>query len=114
MIIYKAQNKINSKVYIGQTINSLQKRIYGHKRDINDNTKFHRALKKYGIDNFKWEVIKECNCITALNIFEKIFIKKYDSINKGYNLKEGGVNGKHTEETKQKIINSLLNRKVSN
>ena len=74
MIIYKATNKINGKVYIGQTINSLEHRKSGHERDAHCKKKstvyFHNALLKYGFENFNWEVIKECASQKELDYYE--------------------------------------------
>ena len=58
-IIYKATNLINKKVYIGQTVKTLKERIYKHLCE-GKCPHFYRALKKYGKDNFEWEIIKEC------------------------------------------------------
>jgi hypothetical protein len=57
MIIYKATNKINGKIYIGQTINSLKYRSNQHKRDANRLSKrnyyFTNAIVKYGFEAFE-------------------------------------------------------------
>lgn len=110
MIIYKATNLKNNKVYIGQTINSLEYRRNQHFKDCKRikyyNNYFHNALIKYGISAWKWEILEECNSIEKLNELEIYYIKLYDSTNKekGYNLKYGGKNGgKCSEETKKKI-----------
>lgn len=110
MIIYKATNLKNNKVYIGQTINSLEYRQNQHIKDCRRvnyyNNYFHNALIKYGISCWKWEVLEECNSIEQLNEREIYYIKFYDSTNKekGYNLKFGGQNGVICyQETKDKI-----------
>jgi group I intron endonuclease len=112
MIIYKITNSINGKTYIGQTICSLSDRKSGHLADSKRNrkervkSKISRAIFKYGIENFIFEIIEETNSIDELNILEQKYIKELnsniDSI--GYNLLSGGrQNGKHSEETKKKI-----------
>lgn len=57
MIIYKATNKFNGKIYIGQTINSLEYRSNQHKRDANrvnkKNYYFINAIAKYGFQEFE-------------------------------------------------------------
>ena len=107
MIIYKVTNKINKKIYIGQTVNSLDYRMRQHyissKRD---NYYFHNALKKYRICDFKWEIVCWCDNLDQLNLMEELLILVYDSAsqNKGYNLKKGGLGGgKCCDSTKQKI-----------
>lgn len=53
MIVYKATNKLNDKVYIGITTKTLRHRMSIHKKDAKvKNTYFYRAIRKYGFDNF--------------------------------------------------------------
>lgn len=72
-IIYLATNKINNKVYIGQTINTLNKRKTNHyaaARNEKDNLYFHRAIRKYGENNFDWIVLDKANNQDKLNELE--------------------------------------------
>ena len=58
--IYKVTNKINGKIYIGQT-NNFEKRKREHLLDKRTNHQaFKRALNKYGFDGFDWEIIDKC------------------------------------------------------
>lgn len=125
-IIYKSTNLINGKSYIGKTIQKFDIRKNTHIRDAKrfyhkglcDNTNknicyFHKAINKYGIENFKWEVIFECNDELVLNVMEtmKIIVNHSHVSENGYNLTWGGegLSGyKHTEETKQKIRKSNI------
>jgi group I intron endonuclease len=114
-IIYKVTNKINGKVYIGQTIQSLEQRKSEHKSDAfvrNRGCYFHNALRKYRWNSFEWMVIDESDDINKLNELEKKYIKKYDSINKnfGYNLTEGGLNSKPNNITRQKISETSMGK----
>lgn len=118
MIIYKITNKINGKIYIGQTIRSLNKRIYEHLAR-GRNTYFDRALHKYGIQNFNIEVIDYAENKDELNKKESYYIKFFNcKFPFGYNLTDGGegtigirrfgkdnphYNKKHTKEAKEKI-----------
>ena len=86
MLIYKVTNIINNKVYIGQTVKTLSQRKSEHKHRFlyeNSHNKFYNALKKYGWDNFTWEVIEESKDWTyeILDQKEKYYIQLYDSIN---------------------------------
>lgn len=95
MLIYKVTNKQNNKVYIGQTVKSLSQRRAEHKHRFlyeNSHNKFYNAIKKYGWENFKWEVLEESNDWTydILDSKEKYYIQLYNSIESGYNILEGG------------------------
>lgn len=95
MIIYKAIFP-NGKVYIGKTITKLEKRIYKHVFDSrNLKTLMANAINKYGKENIKWEILKECLSIDELNFMEKHYIQEYNSNNfiNGYNITEGGDGG---------------------
>lgn len=91
--IYLITNDVNSKVYVGQTIQTLNKRFNGHccysKSDRSINMYIKRAIHKYGRDKFHIHLIEECP-IETLNDREKYWINHYDSYNKGYNLTLGG------------------------
>lgn len=107
-IIYKITNKVNNKIYIGQTIYSLTHRWNQHRNQRSDilmkDRKLYRAFNKYGIQNFSIEQIEECDN-SLLNEREVYWIKYYDSFNNGYNMTLGG-DGKTliTPEFRQKII----------
>lgn len=58
--IYKITNKINGKIYIGQSIN-IERRWKEHIFDNRKNSLIHLAIIKYGKENFSFEVIEECN-----------------------------------------------------
>lgn len=98
--IYKYTNLINNKIYIGQTKQSLENRHKRHLTQLDDNTYFHRAIKKYGISNFKMELVEDKIPFKDLDTREKFWIKYYDSFyttGKGYNLTEGGQWGSGTQ-----------------
>ena len=92
--IYKIQNKINGKCYIGQSIN-IYKRWQEHKSNsINKNHEdsyypLYCAIRKYGIDNFDFSIIEECNQ-EELNNKEIYWVKYYNSFENGYNQTLGG------------------------
>lgn len=87
-IIYKITNKVNGKSYIGQTRYTIEFRWRQHQHK-KDNTYFHNAIHKYGIDNFSIEILEECD-FRDLNSREIFYIAKYDTFNSGYNLTIGG------------------------
>lgn len=95
--IYCFTNKINNKKYIGQSIN-IEKRFKDHKGRHNQKSSsmysspFYRALRKYGFENFKFEIIDSNNKYNKekLNELESFYIKKYDTYYNGYNMNYGG------------------------
>ena len=107
MIIYKVTNLINNKIYIGQTVSSLEIRKSQHERSYSYGYRnaFPRAINKYGKENFKWEIIDTANSLEELNEKENYYIGLYQSTNrkKGYNLKCGGNNKFLDDTVKQKI-----------
>lgn len=93
--IYKIENLINHKIYIGQSI-EIEQRLQKHKT-LNDNLAVHQAIQKYGKENFSYEIIEVCSK-KLLNEREKYWIKYYDCClldgkDKGYNMDRGGSNG---------------------
>ena len=107
-IIYKATNTVNGKCYIGQTGVSLEARKRKHisaaeKRDIY----FCNALRKYGKENFQWEILMQDVPRDQLNSEEMAAILAAGSFGKnGYNSNEGGGGNygyKHSDEAKQKL-----------
>ena len=108
--IYKIINKIDGKIYIGQTRQKLEDRFKQHKK-IKGNCRYlNSAFKKYGIDNFIFEMV--CVCLDEeLDEFEIKYITEFNSIvPTGYNLRKGGNGGKQHEETIKKISESLTGR----
>lgn len=105
MIIYTFKNKVNGKVYVGQTCRTFKERMGEHLR--HKNTTLGKALAKYGIDNFEYKVIDEAKTIEELNEKEIFWIEKLNSITPyGYNLCKGGNNTlgyNHKEESKEKM-----------
>lgn len=96
--IYKITNKINGKIYIGQTTKTLKERFNAHCWGVSMNDQYHfnmaikSAIRKYGKENFTIELIEEVET-DKLNEREVYWISFYDSYNKGYNNTLGGQNG---------------------
>ena len=90
-IIYKVENLITSKVYIGKTIQSLEKRRNAHLvKSKKSNTYFHNSIRKYGFENFEWTILEEASR-DQLDNLERNYISEYKSNIKefGYNLTNG-------------------------
>ena len=91
--IYKISNTINSKLYIGKTSNSIGKRWKEHLRDSKKESfvirPLYRAMKKYGTDVFKIELVEEVS-ESSVNVREIYWINYYNSFKEGYNATLGG------------------------
>lgn len=104
MFIYMRRNKINNKMYIGQTINSLDKRW---RQEFREKSLLGRALRKHGPENFDNFVLEECEDIDTLNFREQCYIAQFGTIAPhGYNLTCGGRNGKKSIFTRNKMKNN--------
>jgi len=105
--IYKIKNKIDNKIYIGQTTQDLETRWKGHLRNSSNCRYLKSAFKKYGIKNFDFQLV----CITFDNQLDDMEIKYIEQYNclvpNGYNIRLGGNSGKHHEDTKRKIGETL-------
>lgn len=114
MLIYLITNKINNKKYIGQTTKTLEERIKDYYKEYRYRSDCERpiirAMRKYGFDNFIFEIVEnDIKSQKDLDIKEIYYIDLYKtqiSNGIGYNLKFGGLGGKHAEETKIKIGNA--------
>ena len=93
MIIYKITNLINQKIYIGLTTCTLKERWQNHKGCVkSDPRHLYRSMRKYGIENFKIEIVEETDSLEKLAQLEDYYINLYNSRdpNIGYNLSAGG------------------------
>jgi group I intron endonuclease len=106
--IYIIKNKINDKQYVGCTIHPLKKRFEEHfwrcsKSD--SNSKICNSIRKYGIENFKIELLEECD-ISNIYEREKYYINEYKTYDNGLNSTYGGegcLGYTHSKEIRKKI-----------
>lgn len=129
MIIYQIENKLNNKIYIGQTKRRLKSRLKGHMKS---KSYIGCALRKYGIENFDIQIIDHAETKDELNEKEIYWIKTLDCKDpNGYNLTDGGegvfdssglvgkkisrskIGHEVLEETKRKISEKLKGQKLS-
>ena len=103
--IYIIKNKINDKVYIGQTTNTVQYRFNQHLMNANFEYKtghLYNAMRKYGKENFYVETIEEISN-ELLDEREIYWIAYYDSFQNGYNSTIGGEGDKKYSEEEEDI-----------
>lgn len=130
-VIYKITNKVNGKVYIGQTINKRGfngrynnygkgvTRVYNYYKFNKEHNRFvnnhlANAINKYGVNSFDViEIFDVAFSKEELDIKEKCWINIYDSTKNGYNNREGGSNGRFSEESKDKIRKNKIGTKLT-
>ena len=105
--VYVHINKINGKVYVGQTVHGNRP----HKRWDNGNgykncPYFYKAIRKYGWDNFDHEVVASNLTAQEADNFEILLIDMLNTTDGdvGYNIEPGGVKNKSmSDATKKKL-----------
>ena len=133
--IYKYENKINHKVYIGQTVDLYARKASHVNKAKTVKSKFYNAVRKYGWDNFEYAVIAHVEAedikelSSLLDSLEEQYIEQYDSYVHGYNATTGGhscrekqmpkeyieycKNRTYSDETRRKMSEAAKNRIVS-
>jgi group I intron endonuclease len=124
-VIYKIINISSEKIYVGQAVshilNHKRYRPYGHEGRFrchiseafstkkNQSHYLNNAIRKYGVADFAVEIIECCEIIDA-NDREIHYIKEFNSLYpNGYNLKNGGSVFTHSDESKKRVSNGVLN-----
>src|SRR5574343_290019 len=128
--IYRVTNTSNGKIYIGQSVDPIR-RLSAHKNSYNKkNYLLSHAIKKYGIENFLFEIIRSEVPIEQINDVEIQCITENNcKVPNGYNITDGGkgrsgytcstetrlkmkeaqLGKKHSEESKRKMSESSKN-----
>ena len=113
-VVYLIMNLINGKIYIGQTKRGIEKRFKEHARS---NSLIGRAIREYGKENFKCEILAECSESGQLNEIEKFYIAKFNcKFPNGYNFTEGGSGnlGRPLTDQARKNISMAQKKRFSN
>jgi len=113
-IIYSIHNLTSGKKYIGQPVEKMQRRVVRHFRTVNE-TKISRAIQKYSKYDFVYGIVEEVEDKNFLDVREQYWIKFYDTVENGFNIKEGGKCARgfkqsqsSIEKRKQKLIRKSL------
>jgi len=103
----------SGKIYIGQTTHPIEKRFQQHQQKSSNCVAIYNAIQYHGWDNFEKDWY-ECPD-EDLNFDEELLVREMETLSPGgYNLKEGGDNGKMSAETKQKMSEARRGEKNHN
>lgn len=113
-IVYRIFCTVNGKSYIGQTWKKLETRWKQHNRLESCCIKLRNALIKYGKDRFVIATLTSgLRTQEDMNTAEKYWISYFNSIEDGYNIREGGRGGRLSEDTREKLRKASTGRKHS-
>ena len=118
-IIYKATNIVDGKSYIGRTVRTLRERKNCHlcasKNKDYYKAVFYNAIRKYGFDSLKWEILENCVDSYSLSMAEEWYIRYFGTmVPFGYNMSFGGGSNKGwkmSKESRLKIKQARLGTK---
>ena len=96
MVIYKTTNLVNGKIYVGQDLNN-------NPDYIGSGAVLRKAIKKYGIDNFKKDILEFCSSKEELDDREIYWIKELNAVINGYNITNGGTGGDTISNNPRKV-----------
>jgi group I intron endonuclease len=114
--IYGLQNKLKPEMwYVGQSADIVKRWNKAYRNaNCKNQQKLYYALKKYGYDNFEKVVIEECDNVDwILDYREMYWIRRLDTVNRGYNIKSGGHRKSWSDESHEKIRKSLRGKPKS-
>lgn len=109
-IVYRITNLVNGKRYHGQTVNPKERWPH-HLRGDSHCVALRNAIRKYGRNNFLFEVIAEAANKEELDLLEVQYVVT-SLCPVGYNIREGGGNGRPSLETRRKM--SLSGKEAQN
>ena len=114
-LIYKHTNKINGKIYIGQTTQDPERRWQNGISAYQHNEHFINSIKKYGWESFEHEILLDNLTKEEMEYWEDYYIEYYDTRNpdKGYNINKGGQSSPFTELWKNQDFRDKISKQQS-
>ena len=113
LVIYAIVNCVNGKRYVGQSRQGLPRRKAEHMHRFNlgeRDHKLYQAMRKHGLENFKFEVLCHARRPEHLDGLEQLFIARFNSFHRGYNMTCGGDGV--SDETRAKLRAIFKGRKL--
>lgn len=112
--VYRIVNLINDKIYIGRSKDAYN-RFKSHEYVANGGRGYqlHQAIRKYGIKNFRLDILTEHNNLEDSVKKEEYFIRVSGSYKSGYNASKGGFGEMRSEESYKKLSNKLKGREFT-
>lgn len=113
-LIYSITNTVNGKIYVGQTRQGLARRKAEHIHRFNlgeRDHKLYRAMRKYGIDKFRFDIVCYAPKLEDLDELERQVIAEHNSFQRGYNMTCGGDS--ISDETRAKLSAIHMGRKIT-
>lgn len=107
-IVYALNHKPTGRVYVGQTVQSISRRMSSHKRHT-ECIRLRRAIDKHGMSAFEVSVLALAHSKDELDELERKWITALSALDreKGFNIREGGSFGKHTEASKRRMSDAV-------
>jgi len=114
--IYVIRNRVNGKLYVGQTTQGVAYRWKGHIKGLGNGRTYHGlkgAMEKYGVENFSLDVLDTADTREGLDAKERAWIASLGSlVPGGYNLKDGGQEGSaYSAESRERNRQTQLGKK---
>ena len=109
MQVYVLRNKANGKRYVGQTIQTIQRRLNGHYSEARigkNRMPIGAAIKKHGKDAFELEQVIKCSSVEEMNRIEVELIAQLRTCDRtfGYNVERGGCEKTELDRQRQSAI----------
>lgn len=104
---------LNGKKYVGYTKKTMVERLEEHIEGALEGSErhFHRAIRKYGVENIVSEQLCETTTKQAAKRKERYYVKQFDTFKNGYNMTHGGDGGNTTEKYSEEEMKDLSNRR---
>lgn len=112
MFVYLLRNTVTGKCYVGKTTRTVQFRWRQHKTEMRIgrySTPLYEAMREFGVDAFEVSVLGECDSQRRLAQMERAFIRRFNSVESGYNTAVASFGGRIKNRSQSSITRTLSN-----